>query len=55
MTNSNGFNGERQGLGTRVQRYADFVQDWMFQLMLVAAVVGAVIECVLSLGGSTIV
>jgi hypothetical protein len=52
MTNSNGLNRERHVVATRVERSSDFVQDWMLQLMLVAAVVGAVVECVRSLGGS---
>jgi hypothetical protein len=54
MTKSNRLNRERQDVATRAERSSDFVQDWMLQLMLLAAVVGAVVECVRSLGGSVL-
>ncbi len=54
MTNSNRLNRERHVVATRVARSSDFVQDWMLQLMLVAAVIGAVVECLRSLVGAVL-
>jgi hypothetical protein len=50
MTRSTRFNREQQGTMARVERATDFVEDWMLQLVLFAAVVTAV---ALSLGSTS--
>lgn len=55
MTTATDFSNEQPRLAPRAKRYAAFFEDWALQLVLVVAVVAALVECVLSLNGSTIV
>jgi hypothetical protein len=57
MSHSIRINGERQVFGTRTERIANVLQewvlqDWVFQLGLVVAVVGGLVVSALSLSGS---
>jgi hypothetical protein len=54
MTSSTGFSGKRQDRARRVTHFTDFFEDWMLQLVLVAGVVAALIQGVLSLNGGTL-
>ncbi len=54
MTSSTRFNGERHNRAVRVTHFTDFFEDWMLELVLVAGVVVALIQCVLSLNGPTL-
>jgi hypothetical protein len=54
MTSSTGFSGKRHDRTRRVTHFTDFFEDWMLELVLVAGVAAAAIQCVLSLNGGTL-
>jgi hypothetical protein len=49
MTTATGSNGMRQASASRITHFNDMFEDWMLQLVLVAGVVAAMIQGVLSL------